>query len=393
MGVGEKACNRKCSWELGLVVVKLIRFSRASWAVAVLLFVSLSATSQSNAQSGPADPQASEATKALYQRLWKLRERGVMIGHQDAAVYGHDWKYDGEMDIKRVTGKHPAVYGWELGELGLGKEENLDGVSFAEMRRQMIWAHENGGINTVSWHGVNALTGGDAWDTSSKQVVASVLPGGEKEAAYAEMLERLAAFFLSLQTDGGERVPFIFRPYHEHTGSWFWWGKNLCTENEYKELWKYTLEFLRERGVHSMLTAYSPASGLPTEASYLNRYPGSGYVDILGFDAYQRGADGGPQYIDKLEKAFAIVEPIAQREGKLLILAETGLESIPVNDWWTGTLWPAIEERPVSYVLFWRNAYDRADHFYVPFPGQASADDFKRFEAKEGTLFLEDIRE
>lgn len=55
------------------------------------------------------------------------------------------------------------------------------------------------------------------------------------------------------------KVPVLFRPWHEHTGSWFWWGEKLCTPEEYKALWHMTVDILRSDGVDNALYAYSPA--------------------------------------------------------------------------------------------------------------------------------------
>jgi len=150
------------------------------------------------------------------------------------------------------------VYGWELGHLEQGHVYSLDSVYFDRIRNWIITAYERGGMNTVSWHGRNPLTGGSAWDVSSREVVASILPGGEKHDLYVQYLDRLAAFFLSLKTGDGTFVPVFFRPYHEHTGSWFWWGKNLCTPEQYIALWRFTITYFRDvKNIHHLLYAYS----------------------------------------------------------------------------------------------------------------------------------------
>jgi hypothetical protein len=66
----------------------------------------------------------------------------------------------------------------------------------------------------------------------------------------------------------------------------------------------------------------------------------------------------------------------ARERGKLAALTETGLEAIPVRNWWTGRLLNETiadqDAMGISYVLVWRNAnpaFDRKDHFYVPYPG------------------------
>ena len=51
----------------------------------------------------------------------KTPAKGFMFGHQDDLAYGVGWKYiPGKSDIKEVTGDYPAVYGWELGRIGIG---------------------------------------------------------------------------------------------------------------------------------------------------------------------------------------------------------------------------------------------------------------------------------
>lgn len=39
----------------------------------------------------PTDPQATHETVALYNRLFNLAEKGIMLGHQDDPLYGHGW--------------------------------------------------------------------------------------------------------------------------------------------------------------------------------------------------------------------------------------------------------------------------------------------------------------
>lgn len=340
----------------------------------------------------PADTKATKATVQLSGKLVSTIEKGIMIGHQDDLVYGHSWNVDGISDVKQTAGDFPAVFGWELGDLELGNPVSLDAVDFGVMKSKIQWVNARGGINAISWHCNNPLTGKNAWDVSSKLVVKSVLPGGEKNELFVKMLNRLSDFFLSLKDEKGELIPVVFRPWHEHTGSWFWWGKNLCSKDEYVALWKYTVDHLKGRGVHNILYAYSSASGFNNSDGYLERYPGNDIIDLLGFDDYQGGINGKERYMKSIANGMSIMLPIAKERNKIAILSETGMESLADAKWWTGTLWPAIKDYPISYVLFWRNAHDKPTHFYVPFPGQASEGDFKNFEKIDRTLFLRDLR-
>ena len=40
----------------------------------------------------PVDSQATQETVALYNRLFDLTEKGIMLGHQDDPLYGHGWQ-------------------------------------------------------------------------------------------------------------------------------------------------------------------------------------------------------------------------------------------------------------------------------------------------------------
>ena len=53
---------------------------------------------------------------------------------------------------------------------------------------------------------------------------------------------------------------------------------------------------------------------------------------------------------------------------------------------------PVAEKYPISYVLMWRNARERENHYYVPYPGQISAEDFMKFYKNPKTLFSKDVQ-
>ena len=72
-----------------------------------------------------------------------------------------------------------------------------------------------------------------------------------------------------------------------------------------------------------------------------------------------------------------------------MAVTETGYEGVPSSDWWTKVLYESLKDYPVSYVLTWRNACDMEHHFYAPFPGHLSADDFNAFAALENILMVD----
>lgn len=345
----------------------------------------------------PIDKNATKETVILYNNLFKLLDKGIMVGHQDDLAYGHGWyKEPGRSDLKDVSGDYPAVVGWELGHVELGVEFNLDSVYFSDMERYIRETYDRGGITTASWHGDNIVTGNTAWDCAQDSVVRTILPNGSNHVKYLTWLDRVADFFLDLKGADGELIPVVFRMYHEHTGDWFWWCSKQCTPDEYKQLWIMTVEYLRDkRNVHNLLYAYSP-SETNDEAHFLERYPGDEYVDIVGYDCYVPGKDAEAitKYKGIMDRNLKIVTDYATRSGKIPTIGETGMESIPDSTYFTQAVYPVINQYKIAWVLFWRNAWDadKPHHFYAPYVGHSSAADFNKFVANPNILMNEDIR-
>lgn len=343
------------------------------------------------------DVKATTETKALYKNLFALRNRGIMMGHQDALAYGINenktqWtESQNRSDIKTMTGEHPAVVGHDLGHLELNKEKNLDDVPFDDIKKTIQTVYSFGGINTISWHPNNPLDlSKTTWDKVDN-TIPRILNNKKDLKSYKTILKKLATFFKGLKGANGERIPVIFRPYHEHTGSWFWWGSSHCTPDEYKEFWRMTVDYMiKKKKVHNLIYAYS-TDNFRNEEHYLERYPGDAYVDLLGFDTYHRNAPlSDSSFMANAKRMVGTIKKLGIEKNKLFAITETGLEKVTEPEWWTKILYPIIEESTLSYVLVWRNG--RPDHFYAPFKGHESEADFIRFYNKPATLFEKDVK-
>lgn len=318
-----------------------------------------------------------------------------MYGHQDDLMYGHSWNATADADssltrsdIQDVCGDYPAILGLDMGGIENGAKCNLDGNDFGIQRLAAIRHFERGGIVTLSWHVRNPLTGGSAWDISSDRAVRSVLAGGSGHELFLGWLDRLADWIESLKTADGRMVPVLFRPWHEHSGSWFWWGQDLCTAQEYKALWKMTYEYLTiTRGLKQISWAISPNYTDTDFKDWEDRYPGDEYVDVIGLDCYA-SADS-VKFIGDMRKGLTALEEMCRTHGKILAVTETGCEGIPDPKWWTEVLSPAIKGFPVSYILTWRNASDRPGHYFAPFKGEASAPDFSQWTKTDHITLLQ----
>jgi len=358
--------------------------------ITMLCLGALIACSPSKKGLEPTSEQVSPRER-LIENLRATPQKGIMFGHHDDTVYGIGWEFDeGGSDVQKVCGDYPAVISFDLGEIELGGDKSLDKVPFEKIRKEIINQYNRGGLASLSWHPRNPKTGGDAWDVSDHAVVKSILPEGENYEKFQSWLGKVNDFILSLKTSDGTKIPVLFRPWHEHTGSWFWWGQNLCTTDEYKALWRMTADYLNAHGAADQIVyAYSTGTEPRDQASYLERYPGHDLIDVLGFDAYQR--EDKDFFLKSMDTSLSVIDSIGKANHKIIAITETGYEGVPDSTWWTGTLLPAMEKYPVAYVLVWRNAREKVTHFFGPYPGQASAEEFKKFFENPKTLFASDI--
>ncbi|MDR0844060.1 MAG: glycoside hydrolase family 26 protein [Tannerella sp.] len=324
------------------------------------------------AQQGwlPADPAATPEARELFARLLKIQDKGVMYGHQDDLMCGHTWWYTpGRSDTKDAVGDYPGVAGFELGEIELGGKRSLDSVSFAQMAEQVKWFYKQNGVITVSWHVVNPITSqwpgikepngaGSAWEVSplsaaGLNAVESVLPGGGNHSMFNSWLDRLANNFLTWRNEEGTLIPFVFRPYHEHSGSFFWWGVTRCYDEEYAALWRYTVNYLRNKGLHNILYAYNTDKVYSAE-EFLRGYPGDEYIDMLSIDWYGQGEE----FNQNVDKALDFTAKLAQEKKKLHALSECGPISVDLQK--------ILAKYKSSYVLTWRHAPARGGFAFTP---------------------------
>ena len=345
-------------------------------------------------QYAPANPQATPEAKQLFARLLALEEKGIMYGHQDDLMYGTTWWYEKDSsDVKSAVGDYPAVVGFELGQIETGGERSLDSVSFAQITEQVKFFHKKNGVITISWHCINPITSqivgtekpngpGSAWDVPGKDdpvqslgEVKSILPGGQNHELFNGYLTILADYFLTWKDDEGKLIPFLFRPYHEHSGSFFWWGTTRCTPDEYAALLKYTVDFLRNKGLHNILFIYNTDKVYSVE-EFLSGYPVDDYADMLAIDWY----GSGPEFNVLVDKALNFVTIEAEKRHKLAALSECG-----------NTSWDMINifrNYKLSYFLTWRNRYQPDPERRRP----RNTDLLKSMYNDPQTLFLRDIQ-
>jgi len=333
------------------------------------------------------DKNATYETVALFYNLRNISGKKVLFGQQDATASGNGW-YDnsGRCDIKEICGAYPAFYSWDFMDFTRPDTSNV--LAEMKIRKLTIEAYERGAVNSYCWHFWHPRTNKSFYDTT--RVVKDLIPGGSLHHLYKEKLTLIANYANTLRGKKGELIPIIFRPYHELDGNWFWWGSHYCTVDEFKQLYRFTVIYLRDSlKVRNFIYAFSPDCRFNTEEQYLERYPGDAYVDLLGMDNYWDFNPKGSG-LDAVHKKLMIISDYAQKTNKLAALTETGFSNLTDSTWFTRKLLKAVTGYPdkpkLAYIAVWRNN-DRS--FYTPPPGHPAVSDFMKFY-KDSFVIFED---
>lgn len=376
-----------------------------------------------------ADKNATPATAAVYAYL-------SAVGSSESMIYGHQndtWHKAGSSakgltssDTKDVTGSISGVVGIDTLSL-VGNEysakrynseiaaatgaEAIDIEGLGEQRANVKAAAlltntviKEGAIVTLSSHMPNFSVvkenadyneaadptyakydfTGYSPNTLTGDVANEILPGGKYNEMFNAYLDLVADY--AAQVNG----PVLFRPFHENTGSWFWWGAAFCDAQTYKNIYRYTVEYLRdEKNVHNFIYEYGPGSEAASAAEYEARYPGDNYVDLVGFDMYNSDPkEDNSGWMKDFKNELGIVEQFAKAHGKLVAVTETGVaSSTPAagdnqtalqksgnndKDWYNEVM-EIVSESEASYYLLWAN-FGEKDGFYTPYIKKVNED-------------------
>lgn len=363
--------------------------------LAIAAFSMLSACTTKPATQDQTEPSTAQS---LIERIDTLMNHGIMYGHQDDPFYGITWKWDrnGRSDTKELVGSYPAVMGFDLGGLEENHTANLDSVPFEWIRYEAIRHYERGGIVTFSWHPRNPITDletpqpfpeGSAWEVTDKTVVESILEGGANHEKFVSWMNKMTDFLASLKTADGQPIAFILRPWHEYNGSWFWWGQDNCTDEQFLSLWNMFQDHVNSKLYDNVVWSFSPnLDGQWTEERFLKRYPGNERVDLLGCDAYQWGTE--ESFTQGLKADLDFLSAFATAQGKPLAMTECGKQNSTIPDWWSRIFFPVVDNYRLSYFLPWRNWSE--EHFGAS-KDAPTADDFKKLADEKHFQLLNDI--
>lgn len=140
------------------------------------------------------DVNATAETRALFDKLKNSGKGDLRFGQQHTTDENISSSAS-QGDVYEMTGKYPAVFGWDAGlalrgaeKPGSGADKNANAKALAQ---NITDADSKGAIVTLSAHWYNPGTGKDFNDTTA--VASELLPGGKYSDTFNKELDAIAA--------------------------------------------------------------------------------------------------------------------------------------------------------------------------------------------------------
>ena len=287
-------------------------------------------------------PEPTESAQKLYNFLLTNFGKRVISGVMTDRPFENDGKYtpqdfSTQTELKYIhdaSGKNVVLVGFDfMHTTGKNSEELwFQGYTHASLEMaKTVW--NAGGIPQFNWH----------WKDPTKKIEAFYTQSGNSTSytefsinkAYDEAsgkwktdsdeykamvrdMNIVADSLLRLQKEG---VAVLWRPLHEASGKWFWWGADGA--KPCVALYKLMFDiFVNEKGLHNLIWVWTTDEA--TDA--LDWYPGDEYVDVVGRDYYYYPRESNHS---SLVGSFETVKEIFGGK-KIVTLSENG--SVPYPD-------------------------------------------------------------
>ncbi|BCE03372.1 glycosyl hydrolase [Marinicellulosiphila megalodicopiae] len=291
------------------------------------------------------NPNANNKTQQVYDYLRSQWGNHMLSGIMDLTW---DDSVDMEQRVINDTGKSPAIMGYDFMNYGIDNQF-LGGLQQTE---EAIAFWNKGGLISLTWHwrdpNVSGQTIGEFYtQTDSKpEGTAFEIPISNNQldvnsSDFANIINDIDLIAGELQKLETANVPVLWRPLHEASGGWFWWGTANRTDDvppAYAQIlmWRYLYDRLtNHHGLNNLIWQWNGQS-----AAW---YPGDEYVDITSYDVYATAQDYSSQISIYNETKMS------SQEVKMVAMSENS--NIPDPDnmqadnaWWL-------------YFLVWNDGY------------------------------------
>ena len=212
------------------------------------------------------------------------------------------------------------------------------------------WSKESGGLCAFTWHwnvpkDIDNPEGGYAFYTNeitNFSQVNAVTPGTKEYETVIHDIDLIATKIQRMESEG---VTILFRPLHEASGAWFWWGlqgRDSATNEVFQKLWYMIYD--RLENYHKLTNIIWVWNGQnPHTAIHPNAF------DIEGIDRYYDQEDISAEalstYYDKCYGELAGYDKYCaelagmESTGKMMALTECGYIPDPEGIKAANTIW------------------------------------------------------
>ena len=212
------------------------------------------------------------------------------------------------------------------------------------------WSKESGGLCAFTWHwnvpkDIDNPEGGYAFYTSeitNFSQVNAVTPGTKEYETVIHDIDLIATKIQRMESEG---VTILFRPLHEASGAWFWWGlqgRDSATNEVFQKLWYMIYD--RLENYHKLTNIIWVWNGQnPHTAIHPNAF------DIEGIDRYYDQEDISAEalstYYEKCYGELAGYDKYCaelagmESTGKMMALTECGYIPDPEGIKAANTIW------------------------------------------------------
>lgn len=228
----------------------------------------------------PCNPKASDEVRSVLNYLSEIKGKGIITGQHTQTIAQDELHY-----IREVTGKQPALCGFEL----LGYSPNINYSDSGEeclleveenkgtLQKAWEWAEKENGLITFTWHWFSPLGGRDKSFYTEHTDFDAAKATVEGTAEHTALLSDMDDMAEILREFRDQRIPILWRPFHEAEGTWFWWGSK--GPGVAKQLYRIMYERYTK---HHDLTNLIWVWNSPTPEGYV----GDDVVDIISRDLY-----------------------------------------------------------------------------------------------------------
>lgn len=254
-----------------------------------------------------------EKTQQLYTWLRENYGKNMISAQQMGNKYEEE-----DIVYYMLTGDLPAIKGFDF----IFTTTASDAESRSEWTQMAIdWHTKSNGIVAFCWHwnvprDVNQDPESTAKQFYSEKIANfdiknAVTPGTKEYEVVVHDIDLVAIELQKLEAAG---VPVLWRPLHEASGAWFWWGvatPEIAKGEYYQKLWYMIYD--RLENYHKLTNLIWVWNG---QSKHTKVHPNT--YDISGIDVYPDSEDHSVQ-----EREYKNLEKITD-EGKMLALTEVG---------------------------------------------------------------------